>query len=135
MIDRRHIEQILKLNGLTPDSPDEEIKSLLISARWHEDDVETALVVLREDVKDKTQHIDTLHRVFRSDQGLNPDTLNAILGIDVEVQSVTSEHRKSLERSYKRQLLSIAIISVVFSAAFLVALMWFAKVGFFHEYV
>lgn len=134
MIDRKHIEQFLSVNGMTPDSPDEEIRSLLISARWHHHDVETALVVLREDPKTRKQRIDTVHRVFNAEQRLNPETISSLLGMDVEVDSVVADHRKDLRRRYLSQIYSIVILSVVASFVFLFALMWFMQVGVFHEY-
>ena len=131
MIDRKHIEKFLELNGLSPDAPDEEIKSLLLSARWHNDDVETALVVLREHPKTKRQHIDSMYNITSSDKKISPDTLNALLGIDVNVHSVTEEHHRSLDRAYRAQLFTLAGFSVLAAAAFVLFVMWYTRVGIF----
>ncbi|MFT5037297.1 MAG: hypothetical protein ACI9VM_000876 [Candidatus Azotimanducaceae bacterium] len=132
MINRRYIEQLLKLNGLKPDSPDDEIKSVLVSARWHENDVETALVVLRENSGNQEQHIDTFHKTFNSDTQFSPDTLNAILGIDIEIESITSSRKDELKRTYKMQLVSIAALSIGIAMFFLFFVMWYMKVGVFY---
>ncbi|MEZ4200095.1 MAG: hypothetical protein R3B69_00595 [Candidatus Paceibacterota bacterium] len=87
MIDRRHIEKILRINGLSPIAEDEEIRSVLISAKWHKDDVETALTVLRENTTTGQAHVDVLHNVFNSDARLSPEAIQSLLGIDVELTS------------------------------------------------
>ncbi|MDC1205267.1 hypothetical protein N8083_00260 [Candidatus Pacebacteria bacterium] len=133
MIDRRHIEQVLKLNGLNPNSPDDKIKSLLISARWHEDDVETALVVLRENPKNRKQHIDSVHKIYSSNQKLSPDTLNALLGMDVEVASVTQAHRTELRQAYRRQIFTIGLAATFLTTVVFTLVMWIMKIGFFHS--
>ena len=133
MIDRRHIEQILRMNGLDHEASDDEIKSLLISARWHHDDVETALVVLREDPKTHQRHLDAVHRVFNTDDRLAPETISALLGIDVEVNNVSEVHQKSLQRGYYSQLISMVFVSIVLAGIFLVGAMWYLKMGFFYN--
>lgn len=127
MIDRKHIEQILRLNGIESDAPDQQIKELLIRARWHEDDVETALVVLREDPKTKTDKIDAVHKVMHSNTKLAPDTLNALLGIDVEVHDVVQKHRKALQDSYYKQIFSIAVVSILLAAVILSTMMGYLQ--------
>lgn len=133
MIDRKHIEKFLHLNGLRPDAPDEEIKSLLISARWHENDVETALVVLREDPQKKHQHIDSFHNVFNTNNPISPDTLHSLLGIEINLSDISKEHEDSLARAYHGQIISIVIITILLAVIFLMGMMWFLKVGIFHS--
>lgn len=133
MIDRTHIERILKINGLAPTAPDEEIRSVLVSAKWHKDDVETALTVLRENVKTHETRTDTLHNVFLTDERLSPEAIESLLGIDVEV---SSEDLRSLKNSRRRinawQMLTIAGYALVFALISLAALMYWLQLGFFH---
>lgn len=133
MLDRNHVERFLELNGVSAAAPDEEIRSLLISARWHQDDVEAALVVLREDQKKHTQRIDSVHKVFQSSQRLNPETLSSLLGIDIELSSVVSEHKQELESAYRSQIISIALVSVALSILFTLGAMWIMQIGFFYD--
>lgn len=133
MLDRSHIEQMLKLNGVEASAPEEEIKSVLISARWHENDVETALLVLRENKESHKTHVDSLHKVFRSDENLKPETISALLGIDVDIlpDEVTSSiHRK--RRASASQMMQIGLVSLSVSVIFVVASMWYLEMGFFH---
>jgi hypothetical protein len=131
MIDRTHIESILKLNGLGPDAPDEEIKSLLVSASWHEKDVETALVVLRED-SHSNQHIKSVHQVLNTDDKLNSLDLQSMLGIDIEVKSAPSMIIKSQNQALKAQIFSIVVVAVMISILALMGIMWFLKIGLFY---
>lgn len=133
MIDRRHIEQILRLNGLTPTAADEEIRSVLISARWHKEDVETAITVLRENTTTHKSRVDTLHDVFTTDKKLSPEAIQTLLGIDVEVNNSELEDlRKSRQSLYVLQLVSIFMIAIAMAAIFIVFMMYGEKIGFFH---
>ncbi|MEX0913059.1 MAG: hypothetical protein WDZ56_00860 [Candidatus Paceibacterota bacterium] len=133
MIDRRHIEQILRLNGLTPTAADEEIRSVLISARWHKEDVETAITVLRENISTHKSRVDTLHDVFTTDKKLSPEAIQTLLGIDVEVNSSELETlRQSQQNVYMWQIISIFMIAVTLAAILIVFMMYSQKVGIFH---
>ena len=67
MIDKRSIEAFLRVNGIPPTAQDEEIRSVLLSAKWNENEVDTALVVLKENLTNQETHVDTLHKVFNSE--------------------------------------------------------------------
>jgi ATP-dependent Zn protease len=136
MIDRRHIEQILRLNGLAPTAADEEIRSVLISARWHKEDVETAITVLRENTTTHKSRVDTLHDVFTTDKKLSPEAIQTLLGIDVEVNSTELETlRKSRDSLYIWQLISIFMIAIALAAVMILFMMYSQKVGFFYPSV
>jgi len=132
MIDRSYIERILKLNGLGPDAPDEEIKSLLVSASWHEKDVETALVVLRED-SDSNQHIKSVHQVLNTEDKINYLDLQSLLGINVDVKSTPYVVVRNQTQALKAQIFSILVIATIISLLSLIGVMWFFKIGFFYD--
>lgn len=133
MIDRRHIEQILRLNGLTPTAADEEIRSVLISARWHKEDVETAITVLRENTTTHKSRVDTLHDVFTTDKKLSPEAIQTLLGIDVQINSSELENlRKSRQSVYFWQVVSIFMIAIAMAAIMIVFMMYSQQVGIFH---
>ena len=131
MLDRSHIEQLLKLNGVEPTAPDEEIKSILLSARWHNQDVETALLVLRENTESMKTHVDTLHKVFHSDDHLHPETIAALLGVSVDItrDAVCKNHKKSGTNVNFFQVLQIALVSVCCAFLFIVCTMWYMHIG------
>ena len=51
MLQKKDIETILKINGVSAVAPDEEIRTVLLSARYNNDEVDTAIMVLRENMK------------------------------------------------------------------------------------
>lgn len=129
MIDKNALERYLKANGVTTDAPDDEIKSVLFSAKWHQDDIETALMVLRENLETHEQHVDSLHKVFRSDERLQPETISALLGIDVDIQP--EELRRSQSDIDARSILIVGLVALAMSSLFLLTAMWYLKTGFF----
>jgi hypothetical protein len=133
MIDRKNIEQILRLNGLSQTAPDEEIRSVLISARWNKEDVDTAITVLRENTKTHASRVDKLHDVFFADKALSPEAIHSLLGIDVEVNASEMDNLRARRRSaYRWQVVSIFVFSIIIAAAFLIGMMYWQQAGPFH---
>jgi hypothetical protein len=133
-MERSHIEKLLQINGVSPTAPDEEITSILISARWHQDDVKTALTILRENPETHEAHIDTIHDIFRSDSKLRPETISALLGVDVEIDPETLKGQP-LSRKIMNEAgiaVNIAVVSLSVSLIFLLCAMWFMHMGIFH---
>ena len=135
MFKKDHIEKMLRLNGVSVDDPDDVIKSVLISAQWHEDDVEAAVLVLRENKENHETHVDSLHKVFRSDERLRPETISSLLGIEMDLSSKDLEvRRKRVQRSLgPSQVMIMALISLILSLIFVFAAMWYLETGLFHQ--
>ncbi len=135
MFKKEHIEKMLRLNGVSLDDPDDVIKSVLISAQWHEDDVEAAVLVLRENKDSHETHVDSLHKVFRSDERLRPETISSLLGIEMDLSSKDIEVRRKRARPalMPSQVLVMTVISLVLSLIFVFAVMWYLETGLFHQ--
>jgi len=104
MIEKKHLESFLKANGIAPTASDEEIRSVLISARWDHSEIDTALIVLRENMSNHETHVDTIHKVFNTDSRLNAAEINSLLGIKVslsteDIRTSLSDTRASVERT------------------------------------
>lgn len=137
MIEREQVAKILRLNGIDVGAPDDEIKSILLSAKWHEDDVETALTVLRQNSENKAESVQTLHKIFRSDERLKPETISALLGVDISVspQEVALHRKRAQGQLTGGLIINILLVSLVLSSIFIFGSMWFLKVGIFHQTV
>ena len=135
MFKKEHIEKMLRLNGVSLDDPDDVIKSVLISAQWHEDDVEAAVLVLRENKDSHETHTDSLHKVFRSDERFRPETISSLLGIEMDLSSKDIEVRRKRARPalMPSQVLVMTVISLVLSLIFVFAVMWYLETGLFHQ--
>lgn len=134
MIDKRSIEVFLRVNGIPPTAPDEEIRSVLLSAKWNANEVDTALVVLKENIKSQETHVDTLHKVFNSDDRLSSSEISSLLGIDVALSSDDildiNDKRAAVT---KWQTLSAFTLAVVIALASVTYLMYSEKAGFFYD--
>ncbi len=136
MFERSQVEKLLSLNGVNTEASDEEIKSVLLSARWHKDDIEAAVLVLRENKITHQTHVDSMHKVFRSDERMRPETVSALLGIEMNVSSseLSSSARKAASRGVTpRQMMLVAFISLALSLIFVMAAMWHLEMGLFHQ--
>ena len=131
MTDKRHIESILKVNGLAPTAPDEEIKSVLLSARFNDDEVDAALMILRENVRTNETRVDGLHKVFRTDTGLRPAEISKLLGIDVEVTTKESA-RPNTKRFSLLELILLSVASSLLAIVCLLMYMYSEGIGWFH---
>jgi hypothetical protein len=134
MLDRTHIENFLRLNGVSPTAPDEEIKSVLISASWHQSDIDTAITVLRENVDTQQRRVDSLHRVFNTDDRLQPEMVSALLGIEMDVTSEQVALRRSRRNGIPMaEILRLIFISLTLSIISVVVAMWYFEIGWFHQ--
>lgn len=135
MLNREHIEKLLVTNGVAPTASDEEIKSVLLSARWHKDDVETAMIVLRENTSTHQSHIDSLHKIFRSDERLKPETVSALLGVSMNVSSANLPRSKGSRRPQLTllQFLGIFVIASVIAVGMVTLSLWQFEIGPFHQ--
>ncbi len=131
MTDKRHIESILKVNGIAPTAADEEIKSVLLSARFNEDEVDAALMVLRENVKTNETRVDGLHKVFRTDGGLRPAEISKLLGIDIELTDADSV-RTDPRRFSLLELVLLSLASSLLAIVCLLMYMYSEGIGWFH---
>jgi hypothetical protein len=134
MIARSHIESILKANGLPPTAPDDEIRGLLLSARWDNNDVESALLILKGSDTTGSTQVDTMHRVFHTDGHLTPKDISSLLGVDI---TLTEEQFKADPNKHKKsqlpQILMIGILALAIVFASLGFLMYQSRDGIFHE--
>jgi len=133
MMKREQIESVLKINGVEPTSADEEIRSVLLSARYSKDEVDTAIMVLREDTKTKKTRVDGLHKVFRTDEGLRPDEISQLLGIEVNLNRRVPDDTSELNRMSALQNVIIWVLSALIAVLGLVFYMYIYKVGIFHS--
>jgi hypothetical protein len=132
MTDRRHIESILKVNGISPTAPDEEIKSVLMSARFNNDEVDAAMMILRENVKTNETRVDGLHKVFRTDAALQPGEVSRLLGIDIDV--IDEHSRRSDPRRFSfLELVLLSLASSLLAIVCLLMYMYSEGIGWFHE--
>jgi hypothetical protein len=133
-MEKQDIETILKINGVSPEAPDEEIRSVLLSARYNKDEVDTAVMVLKENTKTHQTRVDGLHKVFRSDEALNPQEISALLGIEVEVKEINLEKKNRREMS-TIQGVFVGVVATIIAVSGVLFAMYVNHVGVFHPAV
>jgi hypothetical protein len=131
MIERSYIETILRINGMSPSEPDDIIRSVLLSARYNNDEIDTALMVLREDSETKRVRVEGLHKVFRTNESLRPQEISQLLGIDVDMGSYmleTHDPRPLLTNTF----VSVCVLSVLLAVVGVLLYMHMNGFGLFH---
>jgi len=133
MIKRNQIESVLKINGVQPTSPDEQIRSVLLSARYTKDEVDTAIMVLRENTKTNKTRVDGLHKIFRTNEGLRPDEISQLLGIEVNLSERVESYEGEGGRDFSQfQNVIIGVLSFTLAILGLVFYMYIYKIGIFY---
>jgi hypothetical protein len=134
MIDPHHIESLLRINGIAKTAPDEQIRSVLLSARFKEDEVETALMILRENTTTKQTRVDGLHKVFRSDEALKPEEISRLLGIDVDIQETIQTDVTTNDSTFTLfQFVVLWVTSTVLAVSGVLFYMYSNQMGVFHN--
>jgi len=134
MINRTQIESLLKINGVPKSSPDEHIRSVLLSARYTKDEVDTAIMVLREDTRTNKTRVDGLHKIFRTDQALKPEEISQLLGIQVDLSNLPDQQEKSRTIS-GFYFVFIWLLSITVAVLGVFMYMYMYKIGVFHPSV
>lgn len=134
MIKRDQVEAILKVNGVAPGSPDEQIRSVLLSARYSKDEVDTAIMVLRENTKTNKTRVDGLHKVFRTDEALRPDEIYQLLGIEVDIDQSIQPQNQNRDLSSLHYVV-VWVLSVALAVCGILFYMYLYKIGLFHPSV
>lgn len=133
MLDRSVIERMLKANGVETVASDEEIRSVLISAKWHDDDVDAAITVLRENTATHQTRVDSMHKIFRSDEKLKPETVSSLLGIDIDLPMHNETKPTKVRHDMSAgQVVQIALISMALALFFVLGAMWMMDFGLFY---
>ena len=136
MIKKALIENFLRLNGIPLHAEDEIIRSALIEARWHEDDVEVALLVLKGNRQNETVEVTAARQLFHSDDArVAPETLSSLLGVTVNIDSnqlYAVYHDTEAQTVERHPVLTASLL--VFGAFILgLAMMYAMKIGPFHQ--
>lgn len=134
MIQKQDIETILKINGVAPSAPDEEIRSVLLSARYNNDEVDTAMMVLRENNKTHQTRVDGLHKIFHTDEALKPSEISSLLGIEVQLDDFAIQSARRRDMSFI-QTTVVTIVATLLAVAGVAFAMYHYEVGFFHPTV
>jgi len=133
MIEKKRIEDFLRANGVPATAPDEEIRSILLGASFDENEVNTALLILKENTISNETHIDTLHKVFRSDNRLKPSEISSLLGISVNLSdndiyyNTADKRRTTIINAF---FISLFVVIFVFLGLFI--MMYVDQVGPFY---
>ena len=130
MINKESVERYLRANGIEPSAPEEEIKQVLFSAKWHHDDVDTALMVLRENPETHETHVDSFHKIFHPDDRLQPETISALLGIDVQITS--PEERIRSNRPGVMPVIIVILVGGALSCGVITLTLWLLEMGPFY---
>lgn len=136
MITKNQIESILKINGISPTSSDEEIRSVLLSASFNKDEVDAAVMILRQNVVTNQTRLDGLHKIFRTDEPLSAGEVSSLLGVDI-----SSKYAQGSVSKAKTGKMTAFNYLIVILLSFMVALigmmifMYVFKIGVFHPSV
>lgn len=134
MYDRKHIERVLKINGLTLEASDEEVRAVLLGARYRDDEVDQALQVLRENtILDNAESAKLAHKIMRTDRGLSAGEVSRLLGIDVPVPALTTPQREQQNRFTTTHLAVITVLSLLVAGIGLGLAMYAQGFGVFYN--
>lgn len=134
MLNHSQVESILKINGVQKGAPDEQIRSVLLSASYTKDEVEAALTVLRDGPCFKKCNVNGLHKLFRTDEGLKPQEISNLLGIDIQTDLIPDKLEKSSGLSVT-YIISIVVFSILVAIIGVLMYMYVYKLGLFHPAV
>ncbi len=131
MISREQVETLLRIHGVPPTAPDEQIRSILMSAEYHDEEVEGALLVLREAKNSPDAKLNGLYKIYRTDKSLEPNEISSLLGIDVNIDALPIKKMRQTTFTLRENVLIIILaLLLAFIAVFYT--MYEQQIGPFH---
>lgn len=109
MISKAHVISTLRLNGSSPQAEEGEIRQVLLSSAWSEGDVNKALLILKSETIDSSDPTKRVKTIFDSDEKLNPEKINSLLGLSFGVPAVAIKDDE-LQNVGSSQYVSLKII-------------------------
>lgn len=131
MMNKKQIETILKINGFNETTPDDQIRTVLLSARYSKDEVNKAIVMLKQDPNTKEVKVNGLHKIFYSDTHLKPCEISGLLGIDIDLSAPISRRSRNNTIS-TLQFIAVWFFSVVIAVTGILFYMYLNQIGLFH---
>ena len=135
MINRQHLNTLLKINGLATTAPDTDIRSTLLAANYNDTEIESALLLLKQNIGGNQPRTDGLYKVFYSDTHLKSAEISNLLGIDVSIdETIQYQHdRRRVMSSF--QFILVWFFSVVVAVSGILFYMYLNGTGLFHPSV
>lgn len=106
MVEKKHIENFLKLNGLSVEDSEESIRGALESARWSPSDIEETFKILDGHASGEKMEMIVSRQLFTSDEHVDPKTLANLLGISVP------GNRPNLDKEVQKAKLKLSFILI-----------------------
>lgn len=132
MMDKKHLERVLSVNGASTAASDEEIRALLSKARYSSSEIDIAMQVLRQNVTAQSGSSNEINRVFRSDAILKPEEISRLLQIDVNLNKKTAKNRTTFSALSFWHYVMMVTLALILSLGGVVALMYSLEFGIFH---
>lgn len=134
MYDRKHIERVLKVNDLTSESPDEEIRSVLLGARYKDDEIMKAMQILRNSAPAEDGEDEKLaQKITRTDKSLTPNEVSKLLGIDIPVNTLLQRQVMSNGKFTGVHAALIVVLALLIASMGIGLAMYASGFGFFHN--
>jgi hypothetical protein len=134
MLSKLQIESFLHMQGVSAASTDEEIRSVLSAAQYSDTDIATALSTLRNNAPADANRYDGLHKIYRTDEGLKPNEVSKLLGIDVHITDLEIKNHRERAMTGGQYLVVLSLALVIAFGGIFYA-MYEHKTGPFHPTV
>ena len=131
MLQKTHIQSILKINGINQDSTEEEVRAVLSSASYTEDEINAAVSMLKSGVEEPSlSKLDGLHKVFRSSDTLKPSEISDLLSIEVGVNELNTT--RTSRATDLNEPIVFTFATVLISAVGLIVAMYIYNIDILH---
>jgi hypothetical protein len=133
-MNKKQLQTILKINGCSEQAADEEVRAILLSAKYSPDEVENALVILRSNDVAAPIRSDGLHTVFYTDNRLQPREIAGLLGVEVDLDFGARARTRALSKELTGVEIALVVgLAVLFAVIGTGLYMYIHDIGFFHS--
>jgi hypothetical protein len=134
MIERRHLVELLKVNGLSAEATREEVSAVLKEASFSDIEIDE-MFVSKDDEKtpseSDTPPISVKKKIFHRHDQIEPAEISKLLGVSVSVKEVIMTERLEEMPSFL-QVLLFGVMSAFVAGTLILGYMFSEGIGVFH---
>jgi len=134
-MERNHLEELLHVNGFSCDAAEDDIRNVLLSASYTNEEIDKALLTLTEEKHPEiptTSEGEGNRKLFRSGERLQPAEISQLLGVDVMVNEVVFTDDSAPQKFPLARVVMLGLTSAVVAGVVLMGYMYSQRIGIFH---
>jgi len=134
MLQKKEIETMMAVNGLSPNATNEEVMAMLQRTGYDQAEINLAMTMFRGNEPVSPEPFEKVQHKLLLNESLKPGEVSALLGIEVGVElDEKGSYKKKRQDVTVGYVLAVSLLAILFVSLALFTAMYLNKMGPFQE--